>query len=87
MIESTPIEGLSKKVDPLDLTPCFAAMCKCGGWVGVAVDIPQCARENSRSVAKWMRDGFKIEKVTVQSIRDGSCAMCECSRGKQKKLF
>jgi hypothetical protein len=67
-----------------DLTPCFAAMCQCGGWVGVTVDVPEHARDNAKEVARWMRAGFRIDKITVQSVRDGSSRMCECNREKKK---
>lgn len=72
-----------------DLTPTFVVMCPCGGWVGVAVDPPEQSRENAKSVGRWMRAGFRIEKRTVDNIWTG-IEMCNCNRRrkmKQKDLF
>ncbi len=67
------------------LVPVFAAMCTCGGWVGVAVDEAQYAKENAKAVAKWMRDGYRIDKITVNDVRTGKVQMCECERRSNKR--
>ena len=70
-------------MDNRDLTPVFAAMCSCDGWIGVAVDEPRFAKENAKSVAAWMRAGFRIEKITVNDVRTGTIPMCKCERRKK----
>jgi hypothetical protein len=69
-----------------ELTPCFVALCKCGGWIAVAVDEPRYIKHNAKEVASWIRDGLIVEKRTVGQIRTGE-GMCECRRDKQKGLF
>ncbi len=59
---------------------CFAAMCQCGGWIAVAVDEPAYNKENAKLVSGWIRDGYKIKKVSADGIRQGDPAMCQCER-------
>ena len=74
-----------------DQTSCFTAFCKCGGWIGTAVDKPEYANENAKSVGRWMRAGYRIEKVPVCDIRSSATRMCDCprtnKRNKQKEMF
>ena len=69
------------------MTPVFAAMHTCGGWIAVAVDDPTHARENAKCVSSWMHAGYRIDKVSVDDIRTGKIKMCECKKTKQKNLL
>ncbi len=52
-------------------TPCFVAICKCGcgKLVFASVDKPEMAKDNAKEVAKLIRDGLTIEKMTVADVR------------------
>jgi hypothetical protein len=64
------------------MTPCFAAFCQCGNVIGLAVDEPKYAKENAKSVGKWMRDGFRIEKIICDDVHSGKVKLCKCQRNK-----
>ncbi len=73
-----------------NITPVFAAMCTCGGWVAVAVEDPKYIYDNAKYVASWIRAGYRIEKRTVEDFRTGRVKMCECDHRtvkRQKELF
>jgi hypothetical protein len=70
-------------------TPCFVALCECGGWKAVMVDVPEMAKDNAKEIGKLMRAGFSIEKRKVYQIRSGESPICKCPRkqDKQRKLL
>ena len=69
-----------------DLTPCFIAKSPtCGCIAFVAVDLPEYAKDNARSVAQCMRDGLIIEKTTVIDFREGRAGKFGCDHNKAKE--
>lgn len=70
----------------------YVAYCHvCGGMVAAVVDDPNHQRDNSKEVARWMREGSRVERVTCQHVRDnlkGCTAECACfwCEKKRRKL-
>jgi hypothetical protein len=75
--------NISLPTEP-NLTPVFAGICPCGGWIAVIVDTPEHAARNAKEVSRLMRQGFRIDKITVDDVRTGRAVMCECERRKKK---
>ena len=70
-----------KTEDERAATPSFVGLCpECNGLIACAVDEPLYAKENSKSVAEWMRSGLKIEKRSVAEVR-----IMDWCKGKKKK--
>ncbi len=61
-------------------THCFAAICSCGGWRAVAVDVPEDADKNEKEVIRWKWDGYQVRRVSLSNIRSGPLRRCECWR-------
>lgn len=51
-------------------TPCYVARKPCGCIVAASVDEPEYARVNAKEVAKWIRQGLNVDRVTVAVVRD-----------------
>lgn len=64
-----------------DGTPCFIAKTPCGCIVCVAVDRPEYAKDNAKEVARWIRKGLTIEKMSVFEVQKSSLG---CSHKKAK---
>jgi hypothetical protein len=54
----------------------------CGRVVMAAVDEPQYAKDNAKTVATAMRRGEIVERVTVAEVREMEWATGEHARGK-----
>ena len=64
-------------------TMCYVAQCKCGcgALIFASVDAPGREKDNAKKVASLIRDGFKVERMTVESVRS-SKFMCHKSNAK-----
>jgi len=62
----------------------YIATHSCGGWVLVTVDLPERAKDNAKEIAQCIRDGYTIERVTVQAVRT-TLTMCECNKARRKQ--
>jgi hypothetical protein len=53
--------------DDRELTPAYISLCKCGcgGIIMAAVDRPEYAKDVAQDVAEAIREGYKVEHVTV----------------------
>lgn len=49
---------------------CYVARKSCGCIIAATVDEPDMQKENAKEVARWMRKGFTVDRVTVQHVRD-----------------
>lgn len=49
--------------------------CGCGSVVFATMDEPEFAKHTAKSIAKMIRDGYSIERVSLNSFR-----MAHCSR-------
>lgn len=64
---------------------CFVARCKCGsGFVFAAVDLPEHRKSNAKEVAKLIRDGYRIDNVSVGEVRKSKLCFCEQKKSKAK---
>lgn len=63
----------------------YIARCKCGEIVCAIVDNPERYHEVSRHIAKWIRDGLTIERVTHDVVRS-SFSHCRCDEIAAKAL-
>jgi hypothetical protein len=41
----------------------------CGCIVGATVDMPQHCKETAKDVARWIREGFIVERMESESVR------------------
>lgn len=58
----------------------YAGHCAvCGAMCAATVDAPDRKRDNAKLIAKWVRDGLRVERVTVEHVRQ-SLKLCECLR-------
>lgn len=64
--------------------PCFVGFGECGHIVACAVDSPEHAKTNAKDVSSWMREGLRIEKMSVAEVRVGK--WCDCKRKKKASL-
>ena len=70
--------------DDSGAVPAFVALCStCKNFIGAAVDIPQYAKTNAQTVARWIRAGRTIVKMTVADARIAT--MCRCPRPPRRK--
>ena len=53
---------------------------KCDALLAAAVDEPKYARDNAKFVAQMIRDGLRVDRVSVAAVRAG--AWCKCPRAK-----
>ena len=54
---------------------------ECGACIALAVDMPNHKKETAKEVAKWIRSGLSVERVTVKEARKslfGKCGNPEC---------
>ena len=63
--------------------PAYIGRCKCGAIKFTTVDKPEYAKENAKEIAKCIRDGLTIERVTVGDVRTMDWGDCTCSDGKE----
>jgi hypothetical protein len=64
-------------------TNSFVAYGACGHLVACAVDRPEYARDNAKTVASWVRDGLRIGNLTVGEVR--TAKWCDCKRTRKAK--
>lgn len=56
-----------------DKTMAYAGYCSvCGTLRAVTVDRPEYAKHVAADVADFIRGGLRVERVTCESVRDGS---------------
>ena len=60
---------------------CFVGIAECGHIQAASVDTPERRKENAREVAKWIRSGLRIEKMTSAEVRAGN--WCDCKSRKK----
>jgi hypothetical protein len=49
----------------------YVAYCKCGKLIFAAVDSPDHGKDNAKDIAKFVRDGFPVNRITCESVRAG----------------
>ena len=65
----------------------YRGICQHGKVRFMAVDEPDMAKENAHEVAKLIRAGFTIDRVTVEVARksDMKCEACDAAWAKPKR--
>jgi hypothetical protein len=53
-----------------DTDPSLVALKSCGCVVAAMVDTPEFRRDNAKEVARLMRNGFAIQRLSVASARN-----------------
>lgn len=51
------------------------------GFGAVCVDKPEYAKETAKSIAGWVRSGATVERVSIQTARDGMAEYCTARMG------
>ena len=62
---------------------CYVAYKDCGCMVGAVVDIPECRKDAAEDVARWIKDGLKVARVSVAEVR---IKLLRCPHKKQQQL-
>lgn len=57
----------------------YIARCKCGGWVLAIVDAPDMRADIARETGKAIEQGYTIERVTCEYVRQ-SWTACKCGK-------
>lgn len=60
----------------------YIARKSCGCIVAAAVDMPEHRKHVAKEIAKWIKDGLILERVTCQYVRDN---MKKCKHGDKKQ--
>ena len=63
------------------VTYAYAAYKPCGCMVAAATDEPH----NADDIAKWIRAGLRVERVTCEAVRHGRWN-CQCEKKTQRTL-
>ena len=61
--------------------PAYIGRCKCGAIRFTCVDKPEYAKDNAKEIAKCIRNGLAIERVTVGYVRTTDWGECTCKSG------
>ncbi len=62
---------------------CYRAVCPmCQGSVLLVVDEPVVMKDCAKDLARAMRDGFAVERVTVEAARNSPICAPQCERRK-----
>lgn len=48
---------------------CYVGRKECGCFVAAIVDAPEHRKDTAREVAKWIRQGLAIERMSVEDVR------------------
>jgi hypothetical protein len=64
---------------------CYIGKAPCGHYVYAAVDSPEMRDCISKDIARMIRQGFTIERKTVQWVRDGGLNFTEHEQCKKQK--
>ena len=72
-----------------DQAICYIARDTCGCVVACAVDEPQYAKDNAKEIAKWIKKGLTVERMSVIEVRKvfGCEHRQKKAKGKQAQLF
>lgn len=70
-----------------ETVPSYAGYCpECKGLVFVSVDLPEYTKNNAKDIAKAIRDGMTIGKMTVGEVKKSDFGhKDDCPFVKQKK--
>lgn len=65
----------------------YVAYCKCGQIVAVIADVSTDRRDVGDAVGRWIRDGYTVERVSMQWLNENREQLFGCKCEKQQKLF
>jgi hypothetical protein len=64
-------------------TPCLVAYCgTCGKLIACAVNDEEYRKQAAKAAAKWIRDGLRVQTISVAEVRSGE--WCDCKKEKRK---
>lgn len=66
---------------------CYAGFCpSCSRLLAVTVDRPEYAADNAKFIASIVKDGFRLERITVEAARETQWGHVEgCERAPKRK--
>ncbi len=59
---------------------CFVAYASCGHIVAAVVDNPEHRSDTAKTVAKWIKDGLRVNKATSPEVRAAVWCPSACDR-------
>lgn len=64
---------------------CYVGFKSCGHMVTASVDDPKYAKDTAEVVAKWIKRGLRVERVSVERAR-AELHFCKCGQQKGKQV-
>lgn len=65
-------------------THAYGARCACGNVIEIMVDAERFRAHNAKEIAKLMRKGYIIERMTIADAR-ATFALCACAKIKKSR--
>ena len=61
----------------------------CGHVIGLVVDEPDIMSDKAvnRDIARWLRDGYRLERVTIEEARKSVMCNCKAQEKQAPDLF
>jgi len=56
----------------------YVVYCEKGHWISLISGDPSFSKEAAKSVAKYIRKGYQVERVEIEKIRAGEIVACSC---------
>lgn len=68
----------------MDERMAYIGRCKCGAIRAAVADDPEYAKDTAASVARFIKDGLMVERMSCADVRSGNW---KCSCQKEPTLF
>lgn len=62
-----------------EATHCYVGIAACDCRRAVVVDMPDNAKQTAKTVAEFLREGLRIERMTIEDFRRIGLSLCECA--------
>lgn len=66
-----------------DFTHAYVAIEKCGCVSAITADTPDMRKDNAKEIARWIREGRTVERLSADEARERFCRPCTCGKGKK----
>ena len=66
-------------------TDAYVCTCKHGKVQVMMVDIPEEAKENGKEIARAMKQGLRVDRVTMEDARKSNFGPCPECRAERRK--
>ena len=64
----------------------YAGICRvCDGWILLVMDIPETRKETAKDIARCIRDGYEVRRISIGEGRTMEMCPSECPGRKSQK--